>query len=182
MKNKMISLVLASGLALLGVAQAEVKSLGDNKVQGYVLPNDEPRVIGFNTVNMTEVVPNALYMKHMVGPDVSVVVINIKRGQPTPLNGAQKGYTGDEASRAAAMTSGKMPPFHYHGQEVAIVIKGHGKVVLENGKEFEIKEGEGIIMPPGIPHTGIFDAPDNLVVSITMPRRPEYEEHNQAEY
>ena len=159
-------------------------------VEGYVAPAKSPRVIGFNTQNMTEVVPGQLYMKHMVGPDMSVVVLNIKRGEPTPLNQLQNKtqnkpageYQGDEATRAAKISAGEMPPFHIHGQEIAIVMKGHGKVVLENGDEFPINEGEAIIMPPGIPHTGIFDAPDNLVVSITTPRRPEYGAHNQTDY
>ena len=150
--------------------------------EGYVPPASEPRIIGFNTQNMQEVVPGQLYMKHMVGPDVSVVVLNIRRGEPTALNRPAGEYTGDEATRAAQISAGELPPFHVHGQEVAIVMRGHGKVVLENGKEFPIQEGEAIIMPPGIPHTGIFDAPDNLVVSITTPRRPEYGAWNQADY
>jgi quercetin dioxygenase-like cupin family protein len=75
-----------------------------------------------------------------------------------------------------------MPPLHVHGQEIAIVLKGYGKVVTADGKEYPIKEGEAIIMPPGLPHTGTFDAPDNLVVSITTPRRPEYGAHDQTTY
>ncbi len=151
-------------------------------VEGYVAAAKVPRVIGFNTDNMTEVVPGQLYMKHMVGPNISVVVPNIKRGEPTALSRPGGDYQGDEATRAAQISAGEMPPFHIHGQEIAIVMKGHGKVVLENGDEFLIKVGEAIIMPPGIPHTGIFDAPDNLVVSITTPRGPEYGSHNQTRY
>lgn len=169
-----LPLLLCLLLSQLAVAQ--------NAVEGYVVAADQPRVIGFNTENMSEVVPGQLYMKHMVGPDVSVVVLNIKRGEPTPLNQPGGEYQGDEATRAAKISAGEMPPFHVHGQEIAIVMRGHGKVVLENGNEFPIKEGEAIIMPPGIPHTGIFDAPDNLVVSITTPRRPEYGSHNQTKY
>lgn len=169
-----LPLLLCLLLSQLAVAQ--------NAVEGYVVAADQPRVIGFNTENMTEVVPGQLYMKHMVGPDVSVVVLNIKRGEPTALNQPGGEYQGDEATRAAKISAGEMPPFHVHGQEIAIVMRGHGKVVLENGDEFPIKEGEAIIMPPGILHTGIFDAPDNLVVSITTPRRPEYGSHNQTKY
>jgi|GEM_PF-4788859 len=169
-----LSMLLALLMSQMGVAQ--------DVVEGYVVAAEKPRIIGFNTQNMTEVVPGQLYMKHMVGPDMSVVVLNIKRGEPTPLNQPGGEYQGDEATRAAQISAGEMPPFHVHGQEIAIVMRGHGKVVLENGEEFAIQEGEAIIMPPGIPHTGIFDAPDNLVVSITTPRRPEYGAHNQTNY
>lgn len=155
------------------------------EVENYV-PNSvspEPRVIGFNTQNMKEVVPGQLYMKHMVGPDASVVVLNIKRGESVKMGqDVQKNYKGDEATRATSISAGKMPPLHVHGQEIAIVLKGYGKVVTADGKEYPIKEGEAIIMPPGLPHTGTFDAPDNLVVSITTPRRPEYGARDQAKY
>jgi len=180
-----ITRVITSVALFFLLLQAQI-AIAQEPVEGYVVAAKEPRVIGFNTENMTEVVPGQLYMKHMVGPDMSVVVLNIKRGEPTPLNQPQNKpageYQGDEATRAAKISAGEMPPFHVHGQEIAIVMKGHGKVVLENGDEFPIKEGEAIIMPPGISHTGIFDAPDNLVVSITTPRRPEYGAHNQTEY
>lgn len=169
-------------LCLLLAVMASFAARSEPAAEGYVPAADEPRVIGFNTRNMQEVVPGQLYMKHMVGPDVSVVVLNIKRGQPTSLNRPAGEYTGDEATRAAQISAGELPPFHVHGQEVAIVMRGHGKVILESGKEFPIREGEAIIMPPGIPHTGIFDAPDNLVVSITTPRRPEYGAWNQTDY
>lgn len=143
----------------------------------------KPRVIGFNTVNMKEVVPGQLYMKHMVGADTTVVVLNIKCGESVQLgSNTQQNYTGDEATRAASISSGQMPPLHFHGEEIAIVLKGHGKVVTGDGKEYPIKEGEAIIMPPGMPHTGTFEAPDNLVVSITTPGRPEYGTHDQTNY
>lgn len=173
--------ILAALLPVVAFSFAPLLS-AQPEFEGYVAAAKAPRVIGFNTENMTEVVPGQLYMKHMVGPDVSVVVLNIKRGEPTPLNQPGGEYQGDEATRAAKISAGEMPPFHIHGQEIAIVMKGHGKVVLENGDEYPILEGEAIIMPPGIPHTGIFDAADNLVVSITTPRRPEYGSHNQTDY
>ena len=169
-------------LSLMSLILSSAISAQEPVIEGYVVPWKEPRVIGFNTQNMKEVIPGQLYMKHMVGPDVSVVVLNIKRGEPTTLNRPGGEYQGDEATRAAQISAGEMPPLHVHGQEVAIVMQGYGKVVLENGKEYPIKAGEAIIMPPGIRHTGLFDAPDNLVVSITTPRRPEYGSHNQTDY
>jgi len=174
------------GKGLMFVAGAFLATAAiSQEVENYV-PNSispEPRVIGFNTQNMKEVVPGQLYMKHMVGPDVSVVVLNIKRGESVKMGqDVQKNYKGDEATRATSISAGKMPPLHVHGQEIAIVLKGYGKVVTGDGKEYPIKEGEAIIMPPGLPHTGTFDAPDNLVVSITTPRRPEYGARDQAKY
>ncbi len=177
--------VLNMGVAMMvgGVALSTLASA--QEIENYV-PNSispEPRVLGLNTTNMKEVVPGQLYMKHMVGPDVSVVVLNIKRGESVKMGrDVQQNYKGDEATRAASISAGKMPPVHVHGQEIAIVLKGYGKVVTGDGKEYPIKEGEAIIMPAGLPHTGTFDAPDNLVMSITTPRRPEYGAHDQAKY
>lgn len=157
---------------------------GAQEVELYVPAGPEPRVMGLSDENMREVVEGRLYMKHMVGPDMSVVLLDIRSGEATPLNGAaqQKHYRGDEATRAATMSGGEMPPMHQHGQEVAIVLEGEGKVVIPGGKEFPIRAGELIIMPPGLPHTGLFTAPRNLVLSITTPRRPEYGARDQAEY
>lgn len=166
-------------LALVGVSATA------QDIELYVPASPEPRVMGLNEQNMREVVPDRLYMKHMVGPDMSVVLLDIRTGEPTPLNGAapeQKHYQGDEATRAATISGGAMPPMHQHGQEVAIVLEGEGKVVIPGGKEFPIRAGELIIMPPGIPHTGVFTAPRNLVLSITTPRRPEYGARDQAQY
>jgi quercetin dioxygenase-like cupin family protein len=181
----MMKKVLNMGLAMV-VGVATFSTLASaQEIENYV-PNSispEPRVLGMNTTNMKEVVPGQLYMKHMVGPDVSVVVLNIKRGESVKMGrDVQQNYKGDEATRAASISAGKMPPVHVHGQEIAIVLKGYGKVVTEDGKEYPIKEGEAIIMPAGLPHTGTFDAPDNLVMSITTPRRPEYGAHDQAKY
>jgi len=181
----MMKKVLNMGLAMV-VGVATFSTLASaQEIENYV-PNSispEPRVLGMNTTNMKEVVPGQLYMKHMVGPDVSVVVLNIKRGESVKMGrDVQQNYKGDEATRATSISAGKMPPVHVHGQEIAIVLKGYGKVVTGDGKEYPIKEGEAIIMPPGLPHTGTFDAPDNLVMSITTPRRPEYGAHDQAKY
>ncbi len=169
----------------LGVALGDsvlVAAEQDN-IELYVPADPEPRVMSLSEKNMREVVPGRLYMKHMVGPDMSVVLLNIKPGEPTPLNpGAQRHYRGEEATRAATISGGAMPPMHVHGQEVAILHKGEGKVVIAGGKEFPIHAGEAIIMPPGLPHTGIFTATENLVLSITTPRRPEYGARDQAEH
>lgn len=173
-----VAISVFAGLILSPIVQAQQV---ENYVPASISP--EPRVIGLNTTNMTEVVPGQLYMKHMVGPDISVVVLDIKRGESVKMGSdVQNHYKGDEATRATSISAGKMPPLHVHGQEVAICIKGYGKVVTGDGKEYPIKAGEAIIMPPGIPHTGTFDAPENLVVSITTPRRPEYGAHDQAKY
>lgn len=171
---------LCIGAVLAGLAGA----VSAQDIELYVPAGPEPRVMGLNEQNMREVVPERLYMKHMVGPDMSVVLLDIRTGEPTPLNGAaeQKHYQGDEATRAASISGGDMPPMHQHGQEVAIVLEGEGKVVIPGGKEFPIRAGELIIMPPGIPHTGLFTAPRNLVLSITTPRRPEYGASDQAQY
>lgn len=167
----------------LGLWALAIQAAGAQELEAYVVAAPEPRVMGLNTQNMREVLPGKLYMKHMVDSDVSVVLLQIKPGEPTPLNKeAQQHYKGDEATRAATISGGAMPPLHVHGQEVCIVLKGHGKVVLGNGKEFPLKAGEAIIMPPGIPHTGLFDAPENLVLSITTPRRVEYGSKDQAPY
>ncbi|WP_372719329.1 cupin domain-containing protein [Immundisolibacter sp.] len=174
-----IFLVLCLGVAL---GDSLVAAAEPAQVELYVPAGSEPRVMSLSEQNMREVVPGRLYMKHMVGPDMSVVLLNIKPGEPTPLNpGGQQHYQGEEATRAATISGGAMPPLHVHGQEVAILLKGEGKVVIRGGKEFPFKTGEAIIMPPGLPHTGIFTAPENLVLSITTPRRPEYGAHDQAE-
>lgn len=168
--------------AMLLAAAGGVATAQD--IELYVPASPQPRVMGLNEKNMREVVPGRLYMKHMVGPDMSVVLLDIRPGEPTPLGGKpeQKHYQGDEATRAATISGGELPPMHQHGQEVAVVLEGEGKVVIPGGKEFPIRAGELIIMPPGIPHTGIFTAPRNLVLSITTPRRPEYGARDQAPY
>jgi quercetin dioxygenase-like cupin family protein len=181
MNTRTVALLLAG----LGTVWChDPATAAEDAVELYVPASPEPRVMGLNAQNMREVLPGRLAMKHMVGPDMSVVLLNIRPGEPTPLGGApaQQHYQGEEATRAATISSGAMPPLHVHGQEVAIVLKGQGKVVLGNGKEFPIHEGEAIIMPPGLPHTGIFTAAENLVLSITTPRRPEYGARDQAKY
>ncbi len=156
--------LLYIGAVLAGLAGA----VGAQDIELYVTAGPEPRVMGLNEQNMREVVSDRLYMRHMVGPDMSVVLLDIRTGEHTPLNTPaqqmQMHYKGDEATRAATVSGGDMPPMHQHGQEVAIVLEGEGKVLIPGGKEFPIRAGELIIMPPGIPHTGLFTSRRNLVL------------------
>lgn len=113
----------------------------------------EPKVISFTDDAFTrEIVPGVAHMKHTFGNDTSVALFKVAQGK------------GSSFPNVA----------HSHGEEVAIQLKGTS-MLYANGKEYIIREGELIIVPGGLEHSGIFsDDEESLLLAIATPRREDY--------
>lgn len=113
----------------------------------------EPRVVNFAKDEFSrEIVPGVAHMKHTFGNDMSVALFKIAKGK-----GSQFPATP-----------------HKHGEEVAIQLKGSAKLFAA-GKEYVINEGEAIIVPADLEHSGIFsDDEDSLLLAIATPPREDY--------
>jgi len=112
----------------------------------------EPVVISLTEDKFeNEIVPGVAMMKHMFGNDMSVSLYKIAKGQ-----------------------GGKFPKvYHQHGEEVGIQLKGSA-TVWASGKEYQINEGEAIVIPGGLDHAGIFGNEDCLLLAIATPSRDDY--------
>ena len=115
----------------------------------------EPKIIRFDDDNFSrEVVPGVAHMKHVFGNDASVALFRIVKGKGS--------------------TFPNVP--HSHGEEIAIQLKGTS-TLYANGKEYTIHEGEIIIVPAGLEHSGIFsDDEETLLLAICTPPREDYGE------
>ena len=113
----------------------------------------EPRVISFSDDAFSrEIVPGVAHMKHAFGNDTSVALFKVAKGKGSSFPDVK----------------------HSHGEEVAIQIKGTS-MLYANGKEYIIREGELIIVPGGLEHSGIFsDDEESLLLAIATPRRDDY--------
>ena len=113
----------------------------------------EPKVIDFRDGKFSrEIVPGVAHMKHTFGNDVSVALFKVAKG---------KGSSFPDTP-------------HSHGEEVAIQLKGTS-MLYANGKEYIIREGELIIVPGGLEHSGVFsDDEESLLLAIATPPRDDY--------
>lgn len=119
------------------------------------MPNEltEPRVISFSDDAFSrEIVPGVAHMKHTFGNDTSVALFKVAKGKGSAFPNVK----------------------HSHGEEVAIQLKGTS-MLYANGKEYIIREGELIIVPGGLEHSGIFtDDEESLLLAIATPPRDDY--------
>lgn len=109
-----------------------------------------PRIFKVNDEGLKEVIPGALYMKHMYGADMSVALFKFMKGK---------------GGQAPAET-------HKHGEEVGLVLKGAARVYGADGEEYVLKAGDAIIIPAGWEHSGSFDDDEEcLIFCVAYPRR-----------
>ena len=113
----------------------------------------EPKVINFSADEFSrEIVPGVAHMKHTFGNDTSVALFKVAKGKGSSFPDVK----------------------HSHGEEVAIQLKGTS-MLYANGKEYIIREGELIIVPGGLEHSGIFsDDEESLLLAIATPPREDY--------
>ena len=122
-------------------------------------PLKQPRVFHVNNEGLKEVIPGALYMKHMYGADMSVALFKFMKGK------------GSDAPADV----------HSHGEEVGIVLKGTARVHGTDGTEYVLREGDAIIIPQGWEHSGSFDDDEEcLIFTVAYPIRPDYGPEDQA--
>jgi quercetin dioxygenase-like cupin family protein len=120
---------------------------------------EKPRIFRVYDDDLREVVPGALFMKHMFGDDMSVALFKFAKG---------KG--GDAPAEV-----------HSHGEEVGLVLKGTARVYDTNGTEYVVKAGEAIIIPKGWEHSGTFDDDEEcLIFTVAFPKRPDYGPEEEA--
>lgn len=116
------------------------------------------KLFNLNSVQgqLREVVPGQLYMGFWHGRDISVGVFRMVRNE--------KGHFPGKVNR--------------HGEEVAICTEGRLRMLIE-GRTYEFGQGEAIIIPPRMPHTGtcLTDA-CTLVSWFTPNRKAEWGEEN----
>jgi len=120
---------------------------------------EKPRIFRVYDDDLREVVPGALFMKHMFGDDMSVALFKF-----------EKGKGGDAPAEV-----------HSHGEEVGLVLKGTARVYDTNGTEYVVKAGEAIIIPKGWEHSGTFDDDEEcLIFTVAFPKRPDYGPEEEA--
>ncbi|MGK2941752.1 MAG: cupin domain-containing protein [Immundisolibacter sp.] len=100
------------------------------------------------TKELTEIVPGQLYFKHWHGDDVTVSVTRMVR-------------------TAGGHFPGKV---NVHGEEVALAVKGSLDMIID-GKPHHVAEGQVLIIPPQVPHTGACLDDECLLVSWFTPNR-----------
>lgn len=91
------------------------------------------KLFNLNTVNdeLKEIIPGQLYFKAWHGRDISVGVFRMVRNE--------QGHFPGKVNR--------------HGEEVAVCTEGRLQMSIE-GKEYFFGEGEAMVIPPQMPHTG----------------------------
>ncbi len=114
---------------------------------------ERPRIFKVYGGDEKEVIPGALFMKHMFGDDMSVALFKFAKG----------------------MGSAAPAEVHSHGEEVGLVLKGTARVYGTDGSEFVLRAGEAIIIPKGWKHSGTFDDGEEcLIFTVAYPKRPDY--------
>ncbi|WP_448507601.1 cupin domain-containing protein [Immundisolibacter sp.] len=97
-----------------------------------------------------EVVPGALFMKHMFSRDFSIAYYEVPAG------------AGNKAPVRA----------HSHGEEVAIVLSGSGNFETAAGERCAIGAGDVLVIPADVEHWGSFSNDETMrLVSIVTPPR-----------
>lgn len=120
-------------------------------------PLTEPKIVNFQDNEFSrELIPGVAHMKHTFGNNMSVALFKVAKGKGSAFP--------------------NIP--HRHGEEVALQIRGSSKVFVD-GKEYIINQGEMIIMPEGLEHSGIFtDDDESWLIAIATPPRDDYGDEN----
>jgi quercetin dioxygenase-like cupin family protein len=111
----------------------------------------ECKIFRADDSNLNEIVAGKAYFKHMQGSDVSVAYYKMVKG-----------------------ADGHAPSFpNLHGEEVCLVLKGRIKL-FAGGREYALGEGDVIIVPPYLEHTGEFLDDECILLSVFSPKREEW--------
>ncbi len=125
-------------------ASAPAASLqGDQGAPVRVLFNLNDVVAG-----LAPIVPGQLYFKHWHGDDVSVSVTRMVRSDTGHFPGK----------------------VNVHGEEVALTVKGSLDMQID-GKPYRVSQGQVLIIPPMLPHTGTCLDDECVLVSWFTPSR-----------
>jgi mannose-6-phosphate isomerase-like protein (cupin superfamily) len=110
------------------------------------------KLFNLSTVSeeLQEIVPGQLAMKFWHGDDISVGVFRMTRSETGHFPGK----------------------VNTHGEEVAICTKGQLEMLIE-GETYRFGEGQLLIIPPYVPHTGTCLSDDCTLVSWFTPNRIE---------
>jgi quercetin dioxygenase-like cupin family protein len=120
---------------------------------------EKPRIFKVYEENLKEVVPGALFMKHMFGDEMSIALFQFIKGK------------GSDAPAEV----------HSHGEEIGLVLKGTARVHGTDGAEYVVRAGEAIIIPAGWQHSGTFDDDEEcLIFTVAYPKRPDYGPEDEA--
>jgi len=108
------------------------------------------KLFNLNTVTdeLREVVPGQLAMKFWHGRDISVGVFRMTRNEQGHFPGK----------------------INHHGEEVAVCTEGRLQMSI-NGEDYFFGEGEAIVIPPQVPHTGTCLTDVCTLVSWFTPNR-----------
>jgi mannose-6-phosphate isomerase-like protein (cupin superfamily) len=111
----------------------------------------ECKIFRADDSSLNEIVPGKAFFKHMQGTDVSLGYYKMVKGP-----------------------DGHAPSFpNLHGEEVCFVLKGRIKLFAD-GKEYALGEGDVIVVPPYLEHTGEFVDDECILLSVFTPRREEW--------
>lgn len=119
------------------------------------------KLFNLNTVDdeLNEIIPGQLYFKAWHGRDISVGVFRMERNQ--------QGHFPGKVNR--------------HGEEVAVCTQGRLQMEIE-GETYFFGEGELMIIPPQMPHTGTCLTDVCTLVSWFSPgRRDEWGAEDNAD-
>lgn len=113
----------------------------------------EPKVIRLQADGpMKEVLEGSASMKHDLFDKMSIALFKVPKGKGSQIP----------------------EHFHRHGEEIGIQLKGTA-YVSAGGQEYVVQEGEAIILPAGVEHTGIFsDDEECWLLTIASPPRKDY--------
>lgn len=120
----------------------------------------EVRVLELDPQDLSEVVPDTVYMRHWFGTGVSVALFRVEPGQ----------------GQAA------QPALHSHGTEFAVQLAGDATVVDTDGRRYPLREGDVYLIRADVPHTGDFGTATSVILSVVTPPRPEYAAEDGAPY
>ena len=113
----------------------------------------EPKVIRLQADGpMKEMLEGTASMKHLLLDEMSIALFKVPKGKGSQIP----------------------EHFHSHGEEIGIQLKGTA-TVFAGGQEYIVREGEAIILPAGVEHTGIFsDDEECWLLTIASPSRTDY--------
>ncbi len=122
----------------------------------------ELRLLELDRVQLREVVPGSVYMRHWFGSDQSTALFRF------PPVAASAG-----PARLA---------FHSHGTELAVQVAGDSEIIDERRRRYPLHEGDVLLVKANVRHTGTFGSTENRILSVVTPARPEYPPEDGAAY
>ena len=104
----------------------------------------EPKVIRLRPDGpMKAVLDGSVTMKHALLDKMSIAIFKVPKGKGSQIP----------------------EHFHRHAEEIGIQLKGTA-TVFACDKEYVVQEGEAILIPAGVEHTGVFSDDDECWLAI----------------